>query len=70
MKPQSFRPKVEAMEERDAPVILMTVLPALPLLEIPGISFVPNADPHHAAEIRVDSRGCFVSITLDPNHPR
>ena len=70
MKPQLFRPKAEAMEGRDAPVILMTVLPLLPLLEIEGISFVVHADPHHEGEVRVDSRGASVSLTLDPDRPR
>lgn len=70
MNPQSFRPKAEAMEGRDAPVILMVVIPLLPLFEIEGISFTVYADPHHTHEVRVDSRGASVSLTLDPDHPR
>ena len=70
MNPQSFRPKAEALEGRDVPVILMVVIPGLPLLEIEGISFAVYADPHHASEVRIDSRGASVSLTLDPDHPR
>lgn len=66
MNAQSFRPTVETLEGRDAPVILITVVTPLPLLGIDGISFTPSADPQHAHEVRVDSRGASVSITLDP----
>ena len=70
MRPHSFRPKAEAMEGRAAPVILMIVAPLLPLFDIQGISFVNYADPHHADDVRVDSRAPSVSLTLDPNRPR
>ena len=70
MKPQSFRPKAEAMEGRDAPVILMTVIPLVPLLEIEGISFVVlrGPAPHQRGAGRFAGRG--VSLTLDPDRPR
>lgn len=70
MNTQSFRPTAEALESRDAPVILMIVLPALPLLEIKGITFVHDTDPQHTEEVRITSRGCTVSLTLSPDDPR
>jgi hypothetical protein len=48
----------------------MIVAPLLPLFDVQVISFLNSADPHHADDVRVDSRGASVSLTLDPNRPR
>jgi hypothetical protein len=59
--------KVEALEARDAPVILIAVLPLLTLHEIKGITFVVASDPQHTQEVRVASPGAVVSVTLAPD---
>ena len=65
MSPQ-FQPTIEALEARDAPVILITVVLPLTILELGGINFTLSTDPHHSFEKEVVTRGASVSITLDP----
>jgi hypothetical protein len=69
MNAQSFHLTAETLEARDAPVILLAVIPLLPVDSVGPIDFVNYAQPQHSGEVLINSRGALVSLVLSPADP-